>query len=97
MQLVASLRSGREAIEQVERIDPDVVILDIDMPDIDGITALPQSAREEARSRRDHGVDADAPQRRDQPARALARRRRLHPEAGNHPRGHHLGLRSAAN
>ena len=42
LQLVASLRSGREAIEQVERIDPDVVILDIDMPDTDGITALPR-------------------------------------------------------
>jgi two-component system chemotaxis response regulator CheB len=42
LQLVASLRSGREAIEQIERIDPDVVILDIDMPDTDGITALPR-------------------------------------------------------
>jgi two-component system chemotaxis response regulator CheB len=40
--LAASLRSGREAIEQIERIDPDVVILDIDMPDTDGITALPR-------------------------------------------------------
>jgi two-component system, chemotaxis family, protein-glutamate methylesterase/glutaminase len=42
LQVVASLRSGREAIEQVERTDPDVVILDVDMPDIDGITALPR-------------------------------------------------------
>jgi two-component system chemotaxis response regulator CheB len=42
LQVVASLRSGREAIEQVERTDPDVVILDIDMPDTDGITALPR-------------------------------------------------------
>lgn len=41
LQVVASLRSGREAIEQVERANPDVVILDVDMPDIDGITALP--------------------------------------------------------
>jgi two-component system chemotaxis response regulator CheB len=40
--LVATLRSGREAIEQVERCDPDVVILDVDMPDTDGITALPR-------------------------------------------------------
>src|SRR5256885_13064684 len=39
--LVATLRSGREAIEQMERCDPDVVILDVDMPDTDGITALP--------------------------------------------------------
>jgi two-component system, chemotaxis family, protein-glutamate methylesterase/glutaminase len=41
LQVVASLRSGREAIEQVEKANPDVVILDVDMPDIDGITALP--------------------------------------------------------
>ena len=42
LQVVASLRSGREAIEQVERTDPDVVVLDVDMPDTDGITALPR-------------------------------------------------------
>jgi two-component system chemotaxis response regulator CheB len=42
LQVVASLRSGREAIEQLERTSPDVVILDVDMPDIDGITALPR-------------------------------------------------------
>src|SRR6202171_5841979 len=42
LQVVASLRSGREAIAQVERTNPDVVILDVDMPDIDGITALPR-------------------------------------------------------
>jgi two-component system chemotaxis response regulator CheB len=41
MQIVASLRGGREAIEQVERRNPDVVILDVTMPDMDGITALP--------------------------------------------------------
>jgi two-component system, chemotaxis family, protein-glutamate methylesterase/glutaminase len=42
LQVVASLRSGREAIEQLDRTSPDVVILDVDMPDIDGITALPR-------------------------------------------------------
>ena len=42
MQVVASLRGGREAIEQVERKNPDVVILDVTMPDVDGITALPR-------------------------------------------------------
>jgi two-component system chemotaxis response regulator CheB len=40
--VVAALRSGREAIAQIERSDPDVVILDVDMADIDGITALPR-------------------------------------------------------
>jgi two-component system chemotaxis response regulator CheB len=41
LEIVASLRSGREAIDHLARVDPDVVILDVDMPDIDGITALP--------------------------------------------------------
>lgn len=42
MHVVGSMRNGREAIEQLERVDPDVVILDVDMPDTDGITALPR-------------------------------------------------------
>ncbi len=42
MALVASLRNGREAVEQIERVKPDVVILDVDMPELDGISALPQ-------------------------------------------------------
>lgn len=41
MTVVASLRTGREAVEHVERVDPDVAVLDIEMPDMDGITALP--------------------------------------------------------
>ncbi|AXK81176.1 chemotaxis response regulator protein-glutamate methylesterase [Pseudolabrys taiwanensis] len=42
LELVASLRSGREAVNQIERVAPDVVVLDVEMPDMDGITALPQ-------------------------------------------------------
>jgi two-component system chemotaxis response regulator CheB len=42
LQVVASLRSGREAVSQIERSDPDVVVLDIEMPELDGISALPQ-------------------------------------------------------
>ena len=41
MKLVASHRSGREAVADIARVNPDVVILDIEMPDMDGITALP--------------------------------------------------------
>jgi two-component system chemotaxis response regulator CheB len=41
LELVASLRTGREAVNQLERADPDVVVLDVDMPEIDGIAALP--------------------------------------------------------
>src|ERR1700760_1969959 len=39
--VAASLRNGRDAVDQVERVDPDVVILDIEMPELDGISALP--------------------------------------------------------
>jgi two-component system chemotaxis response regulator CheB len=41
MKVVAALRTGREAVDQVERVDPDVVILDVEMPVLDGISALP--------------------------------------------------------
>lgn len=39
--VVASLRTGREAVDQLLRTDPDVVILDIEMPELDGLSALP--------------------------------------------------------
>lgn len=41
LQMVATLRSGREAVDQIERHNPDVVVLDVEMPDLDGISALP--------------------------------------------------------
>jgi len=41
LEVVASLRTGRDAVEQVGSADPDVVVLDVDMPDLDGIAALP--------------------------------------------------------
>jgi two-component system chemotaxis response regulator CheB len=41
LELVASLRSAREAIDKIESADPDVVLLDIEMPDLDGLAALP--------------------------------------------------------
>jgi two-component system chemotaxis response regulator CheB len=41
LEMVASLRTGREAVNQIERADPDVVVLDVDMPELDGIAALP--------------------------------------------------------
>src|SRR6476660_882886 len=42
MEVAASLRTGLEAVNQIERINPDVAVLDIEMPDLDGISALPQ-------------------------------------------------------
>src|ERR1700712_1281751 len=42
MTVAASLRPGLDAVNQVERINPDVAVLDIEMPELDGIEALPQ-------------------------------------------------------
>src|ERR1700735_3631920 len=42
MVVAASLRTGLDAVNQVERINPDVAVLDIEMPELDGISALPQ-------------------------------------------------------
>src|ERR1700760_1515080 len=42
MTVAASLRPGLEAVQQLERINPDVAVLDIEMPELDGISALPQ-------------------------------------------------------
>ena len=41
LHVVASLPSGREAVAWFEKNDADVVMLDIEMPDLDGISALP--------------------------------------------------------
>ena len=45
LQLVASHRNGRLAVEDIERSNPDVVVLDIEMPEMDGLTALPLMLR----------------------------------------------------
>ena len=42
MVVAASLRTGLEAVNQLDRINPDVAVLDIEMPELDGISALPQ-------------------------------------------------------
>src|ERR1700738_2089771 len=41
MVVAASLRTGRDAVNQIERVNPDVVVLDVEMPELDGISALP--------------------------------------------------------
>jgi two-component system, chemotaxis family, protein-glutamate methylesterase/glutaminase len=41
MEVAASLRTGRDAVNQLDRVNPDVAVLDIEMPELDGISALP--------------------------------------------------------
>ena len=42
MVVAASLRTGLEAVNQIDRVNPDVAVLDIEMPELDGIAALPK-------------------------------------------------------
>ena len=41
MKVVAEAGDGREAIELIERHQPDVVVLDLSMPEMDGLEAIP--------------------------------------------------------
>ena len=41
IEVVASHRHGRAAVEDINRSNPDVVVLDIEMPEMDGMEALP--------------------------------------------------------
>src|ERR1700738_1909461 len=41
MVVAATLRTGLDAVNQLERVNPDVAVLDIEMPELDGISALP--------------------------------------------------------
>jgi two-component system, chemotaxis family, protein-glutamate methylesterase/glutaminase len=42
LEVVASLRTGLDAVNQIDRIKPDIAVLDIEMPELDGISALPR-------------------------------------------------------
>jgi pilus assembly protein CpaE len=39
VEVVGTARTGREAIQQALQVKPDVIVMDINMPDMDGITA----------------------------------------------------------
>ena len=48
LQVVGEAETGAEAIELVERLEPDVVLMDVQMPDMDGIAATAQLSAMEA-------------------------------------------------
>lgn len=39
IEVLAMLSTGREAVEHLERLNPDVILMDLNMPDIGGLTA----------------------------------------------------------
>jgi two-component system response regulator NreC len=39
MEVVGEAANGREAVEQAQRLRPDVIVMDISMPEMDGLTA----------------------------------------------------------
>jgi two-component system, chemotaxis family, protein-glutamate methylesterase/glutaminase len=41
LKIVASLRTGQDALDELDHADPEVILLDVEMPVLDGITALP--------------------------------------------------------
>lgn len=45
IEVAGTARTGREAIEQAQQVRPDVIIMDINMPDMDGITATQEIKR----------------------------------------------------
>ena len=45
IEIVGQAASGREAVERTRRLDPDVVLMDVRMPDLDGIAATAELTR----------------------------------------------------
>ena len=42
MTVVGEARNGREAIEQARELKPDIITMDVEMPELDGLAAMKQ-------------------------------------------------------
>ena len=49
LEVVALARNGREALEQFERLQPDIVFLDVHMPGLNGVEAARQISQQSSR------------------------------------------------
>ena len=45
--VIGEAQNGREAVAMAERLDPDVVVMDLTMPDVDGIEVSTRLTRED--------------------------------------------------
>ena len=51
MEVVGEACGGQEALRMLRQLEPDVVVMDLSMPDLDGIEATKQIARENLKAR----------------------------------------------
>ncbi|MFZ4541730.1 MAG: response regulator [Rickettsiales bacterium] len=51
LRVVGTAKNGIEAIDQARKFKPDMILLDIEMPELDGLTALPQILAASPRSK----------------------------------------------
>lgn len=50
-EIVATVKNGQEAVVETQRLDPDVLVIDISMPVIDGLQAARQLQGKKLRTR----------------------------------------------
>lgn len=49
--IVGAVMNGQDAVEEVRQLDPDVLVIDISMPILDGLQAVSQLRRENRRTK----------------------------------------------
>jgi DNA-binding NarL/FixJ family response regulator len=50
-EVVAEARTGREAVRKAKQLDPDIAIIDVSMPDLNGLEATDQIRRQSPRTK----------------------------------------------
>ncbi len=83
IKVVATASNGRIAVDNAVSWDPDVIILDLEMPVMDGMTALPLLLCGRARDEGHRCIGADRTRCRCHAQSAYRRRQRMHGEAAS--------------